>query len=98
MAAGRNGVEAGDAIRVSPAAPAVLCNAHSRAFGPSIDPGLNDRAELLLASRRWLAPGAGTPTPRYQFVLATCSCSKARSRPPLRAGSLTSSTRRSTPL
>jgi hypothetical protein len=42
---------------------------HSGAFGASIDPGLNDRAELLLAPRRWLAPGAGTPTPRYQFVL-----------------------------
>jgi hypothetical protein len=41
----------------------------SGAFGPSIDPSLNDRAELFLAPRRWLAPGAGTPAPRYQFVL-----------------------------
>jgi len=41
----------------------------SRAFGASLDPSLNDRAELFLAARRGLAPGAGMPTPSYQIVL-----------------------------
>jgi hypothetical protein len=57
------------AIRASRTAPAGPCNAHSGAFRASVDPGLNDRAELFLTPRRWLAPSAGPPTPRYQIVL-----------------------------
>jgi hypothetical protein len=37
----------------------------SGAFGSSIDPGLNDCAELLLGARGGLAPSARTPSPAH---------------------------------
>jgi hypothetical protein len=41
----------------------------SGTFGSGIDPGLNDRAELLLRARGGLAPSAGVPAPGYQIVV-----------------------------